>query len=47
MANQDVVLVGHSFIRRLRDDLIVPENRQKTGRDISVSRGHLAIAAAS
>ena len=41
----DVLLVGHSFIRRLRDHLS-PHEHGKRGRDISESRPHLAKAAA-
>ena len=46
MGKPNVLLIGHSFVRRYRDTLIKPENGRKSGRDISESRGHVAITAA-
>ena len=46
MDRPDVVLIGNSFIRRLRDNYVVPENGRKKGRDISESRPHVAQYAA-
>ena len=46
MEHPNVMLIGHSFIRRYRDHLITPENGRKSGRDISESRSHVATQAA-
>ena len=46
MDRPDVVLIGNSFIRRLRDNYVVPENGRKKGRDISESRPYVAQYAA-
>ena len=46
MDRPDFVLIGNSFIRRLRDNYVVPENGRKKGRDISESRLHVAQYAA-
>ena len=46
MDRPDVVLIGKSFIRRLRDNYVVPENGRKNGRDISENRPHVAQYAA-
>ena len=47
MEKPDVLLLGHSYIRRYRDSLITRENGRNRGRDISQSRPHIAILAAS
>ena len=46
MERPDVVLIGNSFIRRLRDNYVVPENGRKQDRDVSESRPHVAQYAA-
>ena len=47
MDRPDVLLIGHSFIRRARDYLITPESGKLHGRDISESRQHIARIAAA
>ena len=47
MDRPDVLLIGHSFIRRARDYLITPESGKLQGRDISESRPHIARIAAA
>ena len=46
MDRPDVVLTGNYFIRRLRDNYVVPENGRKKGRDFSESQPHVAQYAA-